>query len=159
MVWEANVDERDDLGETPLFKACEQGHLSTVQFLFDQGAKLTIKNLKRETPLHKACENGQENVVKFLIAKGVDINAKDREGKTALFKVYVHKHENIVKYLLAYGVNTYIENYRKEIPVHITMKNGYETIEQNLILSDDNTKEECGGGSDGDIDGGMEPFL
>lgn len=51
---------------TPLFVACEQGHLECVRALFAAGADAEVTNADGATPFFAACENGHVSIVRFL---------------------------------------------------------------------------------------------
>eukprot|EP01087_Luapelamoeba_hula_P009705 TRINITY_DN2528_c0_g2_i1.p1 TRINITY_DN2528_c0_g2~~TRINITY_DN2528_c0_g2_i1.p1 ORF type:complete len:136 (-),score=27.55 TRINITY_DN2528_c0_g2_i1:108-515(-) len=75
------VNERDDMGNTPLHLAAAAGHLPIVMALVrEQGVDVNAQNSLGKTPLHDAVWRNNEQVVKFLIETvkvKTDIRDKD----------------------------------------------------------------------------------
>ena len=70
----ANVNAMDNLKETALYKAAENGDIDAVRLLLDYGADV---NLGRETPLIAALYDGSKNmhaIVQLLIDNGADVH-------------------------------------------------------------------------------------
>ena len=51
----ADVDARDNNGDTSLHLACWRGDMNMAMALIDMGADVNARNDKQMTPLHKAC--------------------------------------------------------------------------------------------------------
>ena len=70
----------DDVeNQTPLYLACQSGHLPVVQFFVEQGAKMNYhrnyhdyKNC--QNPIVIAAENGHIEVVRYLVEKGAEMD-------------------------------------------------------------------------------------
>ena len=70
----ANVNAMDNLHETALYKAAENGDIDAVRLLLDYGADV---NLGRETPLIAALSDDSKNtqaIVQLLIDNGADVH-------------------------------------------------------------------------------------
>ncbi|EDQ84152.1 uncharacterized protein MONBRDRAFT_30538 [Monosiga brevicollis MX1] len=96
-------DDDDDaavpFGQTPLHRACFNGHDKVVEMLLKHGVDAEAQNyvstvppssplyppmMDGDTPLHVACRYGHVKVVEMLLKHGVDTKAKDNDGKTPL---------------------------------------------------------------------------
>ena len=67
----ANVEAKDQYGETPLIRASIGGHLATVQFLAEEcGADVETKNIHGWTALSQAKRYGKSDVEQYLLSKG-----------------------------------------------------------------------------------------
>jgi len=66
---------------TPLHLAAQEGHLSVVEYLFNQNTDINSKDKNDYTPLHLAAQEGHLSVVEYLINKKADVNAKDKNVK------------------------------------------------------------------------------
>lgn len=80
---------REGEGFTPLYKACQGGHLSIVKYLVEKGKADPMKGccLDLSTPLMVACKKNRYMIVEYLLTldsvkENVDVRNKD--GWTAL---------------------------------------------------------------------------
>jgi ankyrin repeat protein len=80
----ADVNLRDNLGDTPLCKAATHNNCKVAQILIEAGANLDAPTAYGRKPLHIAAEMGHKEVAKLLIENGADIDAKDNHGNTPL---------------------------------------------------------------------------
>lgn len=81
----ADVNEKNQIGSTPLQIACQQAFLAAVEVLLKKGADVDAPRVQARgggTSLHAAVEMGQAGIVKLLVANGADVNAKNVKGKT-----------------------------------------------------------------------------
>jgi hypothetical protein len=99
----ADLHVKTNDGDTPLHKACYNGHAEVVKALLKKGADVHAKANDGYTPLHCACRNGHAEVVKALLEKGADVHAKDIVGWTPLHWACVNGHHDIAAMLRAKG--------------------------------------------------------
>ncbi|KAK2760285.1 hypothetical protein FQN54_002353 [Arachnomyces sp. PD_36] len=104
------VDGRDDSGATPIFHACDGGHLSIVSLLLDHGADPNIQTGYLGNSLQAASFRGHEKIVKLLLDKGADVNAQGGEYGTALLAASSRGEKGIVKLLLDKETDVNIQN-------------------------------------------------
>jgi ankyrin repeat protein len=96
----ANVNVKDDEGNTALIIACEGGHMSVVEELLKAGADFKLRGLWRDTPL-KAAIRGSLSVVKCLIDHEVDwVTQVVDIDMSAVYTALVLNKPDIVKYLI-----------------------------------------------------------
>ena len=62
------VNQKDNLGETPLHLAAFSGHIEVIDLLITHGADVRIKNKAGKTPLQKASKVGHEEIVNLLVS-------------------------------------------------------------------------------------------
>jgi hypothetical protein len=83
----ANIDVRDENGDTPLYLASggvRLKDLTVVRLLLEHGADMNARTNHRSTPLHRASSWGAVEVVRILLEHGADVEAEDDKGKTPL---------------------------------------------------------------------------
>jgi ankyrin repeat protein len=84
-----------------LRKACENGHLETVEYLLKMGADVHV-----EGAIILAATNGHIEIIKLLLNYGADIHAKNDK---ALLLSAKNGHLEIVKLLLDKGANIHVK--------------------------------------------------
>lgn len=101
----ANVNAKDNYGDTALMEASAKGHREVVQVLLDKGADVNAKTYRGHTALMPASNEGHREVVQALLDKGADVNAKDNDGWTALIYASSKGHHEVAQVLLENGAN------------------------------------------------------
>lgn len=97
----ADVEMRDEAGNTPLLVACSQGHYECAKFLLQSAANLTSVNSNGDSALHLAAWDGSVDCADILIEYGVDPLATNNFGLTALANIKTrsplrHKFDDLV---------------------------------------------------------------
>jgi ankyrin repeat protein len=89
-------------GITPLYSACEEGHLDAVDRLLKQnGILINQATNTAATPLYIACQQGHFDVVgRLLNHNGIDINQARIGGATPLLMACHNGHTSVVRLLL-----------------------------------------------------------
>jgi hypothetical protein len=66
----ADVEGRDEMGETALMKAARKGYIETIKLLLTHGAKVNAKNAAGETALSLALRAGRKDIAEVLRRSG-----------------------------------------------------------------------------------------
>ncbi|MBV8660630.1 MAG: ankyrin repeat domain-containing protein [Candidatus Dependentiae bacterium] len=105
----ADVNHKDEYGDTPLHFAVEHNHDRIIKLLIDAGAKINLPNKSNQTPLHYAAVYNADRAISLLIGANANINHKDERGLTPLhLAVYAGAHRAI-ELLIAAGADTTIK--------------------------------------------------
>ncbi len=94
-----DVNDRGDMGTTPIIHAARNGNLAIMETLFRHGANINHQDDNGETALMWAVRCKQIDMVEQLVTKGADVTLRGYAG-TAL--MLAHEHLQDVIPLLAY---------------------------------------------------------
>lgn len=92
----ADVNSRNEVGETPLFFASRCLDTNILVMLLKHGANVSATNINGQTVLHYLTYTDDTNVIKLLLGYGADPAQKDRDGKSPLDYAHESKKDDIV---------------------------------------------------------------
>ena len=92
----ANVNEKNNYGNTPLHYACIHNHLEIVKELIIHNANVNEKNNNGYTALHKASQWGKLEIVKELIDY-CDLSITDNYGWKAVDVAYNEEIKQFIR--------------------------------------------------------------
>ncbi|MCL2001696.1 MAG: ankyrin repeat domain-containing protein, partial [Planctomycetes bacterium] len=104
----ANLEARNEYGETPLLVAIEYNENSrAAAVLMKSGADLDAKDGNGETALITAAKNRKDtDVLLMLLEAGADVNETNEDGDTALhYAAYWNNNPEVVKTLIEHGAD------------------------------------------------------
>ncbi|MDR2400231.1 MAG: ankyrin repeat domain-containing protein [Deferribacteraceae bacterium] len=96
-----NVNSADELGNTAILLASENGHMHIVKYLIKVGADVDRRNVYGYSPLFSAVINAHVEVIKELLASGADIELPNIYGSSAKEYISALGYENIDEYMTA----------------------------------------------------------
>jgi len=79
-----DVNEQNEMGQTPLCVAASAGHLDCVEALLTFGACPNVADVDALAPLHNASFMGHLAIVSLLVNANADIGAADQNAWTPL---------------------------------------------------------------------------
>jgi hypothetical protein len=123
----ADVNARDEDGDTPLDWADRRNQTATTALLRKHGGKTGEELRTGITPLQQAARDGHKEIAELLIAEGADVNAKNDYGWTPLHWAASRGHKEIVELLIAKGANVNAKNKYGTTP--LDMANDRETAD------------------------------
>ncbi|CAD8144614.1 unnamed protein product [Paramecium octaurelia] len=103
----ANLNYKDQLGQSILFYICRDGRLKLLDFVLSTNT-VNVNDQDRygQTPLFYAARDNRYDIVIRLIQYGIDINIVDKlSSQTALFYAANGGHVDICKVLIENGSN------------------------------------------------------
>jgi ankyrin repeat protein len=152
----ADVNFKNEIGETPLQIAAAYGHKDLVVLLLDNNADINMQCTSGWSPLHQTAMKGKKDIAEYLIKKGANVNIKDKEGHTPLHSAAGYGYTDIVELLLINGAEVNIKDKDKHTPLDYALINlryttsekirsygGKTTLSKKVIkkLDDDERKE------------------
>jgi ankyrin repeat protein len=77
MILGANIEAKEEAGETPLHGAAQENSLAFARLLIDHGADIDAKDDTGGTPLHEAAWKNLADVARLLIDSGANTEGID----------------------------------------------------------------------------------
>jgi ankyrin repeat protein len=121
---DSDINEGDNLGETPLQDAAVRGYREIASLLIEKGADINARDVRGLTPVHAAAWGGYGDIVDLLIAKGADINARDKDGVTPLHTAALAGRRETVALLIEMGADVNAKNKNNLTPLHAAALGG-----------------------------------
>jgi len=101
----ADINAKDEKGNTPLHLAAYNGFTETVRLLVDKGADINAVNNSLDTPLMLASHRKKAVTAILLIEKKADINAKNKLGENALHITLRERSYDTARLLIEKGAD------------------------------------------------------
>jgi len=93
----ADVNVRDEDGQTSLILASAAGHTDVVQLLLVNGANVNEKDNDGWTAIQEASSEGHTEIVKMLLARWADVKTRTNDDVTTLHIARDNGHTEIVR--------------------------------------------------------------
>ena len=93
----ADINNQDDLLDTPLILAVLGGHVEFARMLLERGAVIDAREICGKTALHWAVHFRLIQAVQLLLDHGADVNVRDNDGNTPSKLASMNGHEEIVR--------------------------------------------------------------
>lgn len=162
LTYHADINAKDNLGNTPLHFATLSGHKDIADFLHEQGGVdfvaeiddasasgdlsrvknlllgdrqlVSSRNKDLLTPLHIASSKGHYDVVQLLLSNGADVNAKTKYGSTPLIEAAWQGHKDVMDILLVHGAEVNAKGgFRGGTPLHGASSKGTADMVESLL--------------------------
>jgi len=148
----ADVNAKNNSGQTLLHLACRTGNKEVAVLLIDKGADVDAETELGWTPLHDASTLGNHDIVKLLIDKGADVNAnraqspafpraaffvipnaKDNIRVTPLYLATLYGGKNVIELLISKGADVNARNEIGQTALHRAAKSKSKDVVELLI--------------------------
>jgi hypothetical protein len=132
----ANVNARDERGQTPLLLAAREGQAGVVKALLRAGASLDAATASGLTPLIAAAAKGRTDIARLLIEARADPDARHRELGTALDAAQRNGHRDIVQLLRQRGARGSGKSVGDSVCVRLWSGSGFCGVIEDATASD-----------------------
>jgi uncharacterized protein len=105
----ADINSKDEHGQTALMNAAHAGHVQLVRLLIEKGTDLNVTAKYNLSALMLSLIAHQTEIAQLLIEAGADVNmhsTRDFYGKTALFLAEYGGHHEIAALLKQKGATS-----------------------------------------------------
>ncbi|KAF3318582.1 Transient receptor putative cation channel sub A member 1 [Orbilia oligospora] len=133
----ANLDVRNDYGQTLLHQLAESGNEIAVRFLFEQ---LRIPSIDLEdnllnTPLYAAVKRGHTSMARLLVKYGANRNVKDKDGETMFHKASRTGDTRAIQPLLEIGLDPFALTNKGENVLYTAARQKQEGFMKELLTA------------------------
>jgi ankyrin repeat protein len=125
LVNRANINRRNQFGDTALLLGALKARVDAVQRLIDQGAEV---NPDGWTPLQYSMFGGSKEVTALLIAKGANLDARAPNGQTALMLAVKLGKLDLVQQLIDADADMDLTDYDGLSALRLALKLGHDEI-------------------------------
>lgn len=122
----ADLNARNDEGETVLNRAAFEGNVDMLKVLIAAKADILLPNRKGLSPLHRAAGNGQTQAVQVLIKAGALVEAQNDKGETPLEVAAAAGHRDVIDVLLKADADPFVSDINDKNALHKAAEKGHE---------------------------------
>jgi len=127
----ADINRRNDNGETALVLAALRGNSAAVKWLIERGARINTEP-RQWSALHYAVFSGHAELADYLIEQGADINALSTNGSSVLMMAIYEGHQALARKLIEKGVDRRPKNDWGDGALEWAMRYGHLDIARQL---------------------------
>ncbi|WP_299881156.1 ankyrin repeat domain-containing protein [uncultured Cocleimonas sp.] len=129
-----DINQKNELGFTPLLIAVTENNVDIVKYLVSKGADLTLKNNKGFDALIIAANENHVEIAEYLLEKGADITTTDPRNKRQAIHIAARLgYIGILEVLLNKGVDVNQATANKEMPLHLAVQSLYVPTVKYLV--------------------------
>jgi len=125
-----NINEKDDIGQTPLFICCKKGFVKLSNILLQNNADINLQTNDGWSALMISCQQNKTEIVKLLLdRKDLNVNLQNNNGWSALMIACSDIKLEIITLLLD----------RKDLNINLQNNNGLSALMISLSRRPPNT--------------------
>ncbi|XP_071150605.1 putative ankyrin repeat protein RF_0381 [Mytilus edulis] len=129
-----NVDKTDTAGRSPIYMACERGHLDVAKLLLRNNANVLQCDQNRISPFYVAMEMGNTNLAKLLLQNNAEVyKVKWKKGISPLYIACERKYTDIVDSLVQTNADIFECARNGKCPLYVAWEGGHTDIVQMLL--------------------------
>ena len=110
----------------PFHRAAEEGDVSLVGSMLQEGVPVNCVDKWDRTALFEAAMNNRTDVIPLLLQKGADVNKRDCGGDTPVHLAAMGNKTEVIAMLIDHGGSINITNNRGEKPIDAARRLGSE---------------------------------
>ena len=122
------IEEKKNLGRTPLDIASFYGHIEIVKILLQLNVSVDEAHNKGFTPLMHAAHQGHLDVVMLLLEHNANIQLTTKQGLTVLHIAVVEGHKDVVETLVSSGDKINKLDWKNYTALHCAARYGKHEI-------------------------------
>ena len=134
----ADVNAKDDSGDTPLHEAAYNNAIAMVAHLLLSGAQANAADISDWTPLHFAALNNSTDAAELLLIRGAQVNAKNSGGQTPLHLTAESDAIDMAELLLENRASVNVTDIFNDTPLHSAV--GFDAIDIAALLLDNDAE-------------------
>ncbi|KAF3290985.1 Ankyrin repeat and FYVE domain-containing protein 1 [Orbilia oligospora] len=133
----ANLDVRNDYGQTLLHQLAESGNEMAVRFLFEQLRlpSIDLEDNLLNTPLYAAVKQGRVSMARLLVEYGANKNVKDKDGETMFHKASRTEDTKTIQPLLEIGLDPFALTNKGENVLYTAARHKQEGFMKELLTA------------------------
>lgn len=150
------INCQNSSGETPLFKAINQGNPECVKAILNKGASISIKLAGEVTVFHKASELGHVEILEELLSHSEsaifmlnELSNSEAGGIGALHYAVLSNNVECLRFLLKHGADVRLRTtstpYKESTPLHLASLKNYVEVTNTILEHDRYTIHEVNG--------------
>lgn len=129
----AAVDIKNQVGQSPLHYAVQQGKEEIVELLIANGADVNAKDREGRLPLNLAIQDNKVKLAALLLAHGSTLDAKPQYGLTELHWAASKGNKQMVELMLVHGARINAKDQSGRTPLRLAIDYNHEDIAKLLI--------------------------
>ncbi|XP_071098527.1 uncharacterized protein [Haliotis cracherodii] len=134
-----DINERGNMGRTPVMTAALSGKKDVFDFLVSNGADITLTDDDNNNILHLACEGGNKPLVEYLLPK-TDINKRGNMGRTPVMNAASIGKKDVFDFLVSKGADITLTDDFNDSILHLACEGGNKPLVEYLLPKTDINK-------------------
>lgn len=124
----ADINAKDNRGNTPLNGAINEGQKEIANLLLDEGGEFNTENYSACSLLYIAASAGMNRIVDIMLKKEIDFLYKNEKSNTLLHGAALGGLLEFAELLLIKGLKVEEKNVYGQTPLHLAVKDGHKDL-------------------------------
>ncbi|XP_012152151.1 uncharacterized protein LOC105664036 [Megachile rotundata] len=128
-----DINAKDSDSWTVLHNAAQEGNLTMVKYLIEEGCDINARNADGSMPIHIAVEEGFRDIVEFMLNNGSTVHDRGTNNQTLLHYAAMTSQIGLAKYLISKGADINAQDDNGLTPMHTAAQFDYERFIEILL--------------------------